>query len=49
MGGEASRELHRGIENSVLRMYPDGYHGLYEEEKDFKFFVLNFLKYKKLM
>lgn len=47
VGGEASRELHRGIENSVLRMYPKGYHGLYEEEKDFNFFVLNFLKYKK--
>lgn len=49
VGGDASRELHRGIENSVLRIYPEGYHGLYEEEKDFNFFVLNFLKYKKLM
>lgn len=46
VGGEASRELHQGIANSVLRMYPNGYHGLYEEEKDFNFFVLNFLKYK---
>ena len=46
VGGEASRELHQGIANSVLRMYPNGYHGLYEEEKDFNFLVLNFLKYK---
>lgn len=46
VGGEASRELHENIEGSVLRMYPKGYHGLYEEEKNFNFFVLNFLKYK---
>ena len=46
VGGEASRELHENIAGSVLRMYPKGYHGLYEEEKDFNFLVLNFLKYK---
>ena len=44
LGADASREIHAGIENSALRIYSDGYHGLYEEEKDFNEYVLKFLK-----
>lgn len=46
VGSEGSIELHSKIENSLLRIYPNGPHGLYEEEDDFQLYVLSFLKYK---
>ena len=44
LGGEASKVLNKGIESSVLHIYPEGHHGLYEEEKGFNSLVLDFLK-----
>ena len=43
LGGEASRELASSIPRSVLRMYPEWGHGLYEEAKDFNDTVLHWL------
>ena len=43
LGCEASVELNQKIAGSKLRIYPEGCHGLYEEEKDFNSFVLGFL------
>jgi len=43
LGSSGSMELCEGIEGSRLHIYPEGRHGLYEEEKDFNSFVLNFL------
>lgn len=43
LGSAGSVELHESIEGSRLHIYPEGRHGLYEEEKDFNSFVLNFL------
>ena len=43
LGGEASRELAAAIPGAALHMYPEGTHGLYEEEKDFNRVVLAFL------
>jgi pimeloyl-ACP methyl ester carboxylesterase len=43
LGCEASVELNQNIPGSTLRIYPEGCHGLYEEEKDFNSFVLGFL------
>lgn len=44
LGAEASRELHAHIRDSLLHIYPNGYHGLYEEERGFNELVLKFLK-----
>ena len=46
VGSEGSIELHSKIDNSLLRIYPNGPHGLYEEEDDFQLYVLSFLKCK---
>ena len=43
LGADASRELNRFISGSKLYLYPNGYHGLYEEEKSFNTKVLEFL------
>lgn len=40
---EASRDLHHGIADSQLSMYPEYGHALYEEAKDFNQRVLTFL------
>lgn len=42
LGGEASKELHDKIPGSKLRIYPNGNHGLYDEEKDFNDIILRF-------
>lgn len=44
LGGDASRKLAAAIPGAVLHMYPEGTHGLYEEEKDFNRVVLSFLR-----
>lgn len=44
LGGDASRELAAAIPGATLRMYEQWGHGLYEEAKDFKQTVLDFLK-----
>lgn len=46
LGGDASRELAASIPGAALHMYPEGTHGLYEEEKDFNQVVLAFLRQK---
>lgn len=43
LGGDASREIAAAIPGAVLKMYPDGGHALYEEEKDYVRVVLEFL------
>lgn len=43
LSGAASREIAAQIPNSTLLMYPQWGHGLYDEAKDFKQQVLNFL------
>ena len=43
LGGEASREIASMIPGSVLRIYPEWGHGLYEEAKDFNDTVLQWL------
>lgn len=42
--GEASRELYEQIPNSILMMYREYSHGLYEEAKDFLMQIINFGK-----
>ena len=44
LGADASRELAGAIPGAILRMYEQWGHGLYEEAKDFKQTVLDFLK-----
>ena len=44
LGGDASREIAAAIPGAILRMYEQWGHGLYEEAKDFKQTVLDFLK-----
>lgn len=44
LGGEATRELAEQIPGSILKIYPDQGHGLYEEEKTFNDLVLGFLR-----
>ena len=44
LGGEPSRKMAAAIPGARLKMYPDGGHGLYDEEKDFKQVVLDFLQ-----
>lgn len=44
LGGEASGEIAAQIPNCQLKMYPQGGHGLYEEERDFNGLVLDFLR-----
>ena len=43
LGGEASRKMAAVIPGAELKMYPDGGHGLYDEEKDFQKCILDFL------
>lgn len=43
LGGDASREIAAAIPGAILKMYPEGCHALYEEEKDFVRVVLEFL------
>lgn len=43
LGGDASRVLAANIPNARLVMYPEGAHGLYDEEKGFRKLVLDFL------
>lgn len=43
LGGEASRELAALIPGSILKLFPEQGHGLYEEEKTFNDLVLSFL------
>ena len=43
LGGEASRRMAEIIPGAKLRMYPNGSHGLYDEEKDFARTILEFL------
>lgn len=43
LGGEASRRMAEIIPGAKLRMYPNGGHGLYDEEKDFARTILEFL------
>lgn len=43
LGGTPSREMTEIIPNAKLKMYPQGGHGLYEEEKDFQSQILKFL------
>lgn len=44
LGADASRELAGAIPGAILRMYEQWGHGLYEEAKDFKQTVLDFMK-----
>jgi len=44
LGGEPSRQLAAAIPKARLKMYPNGGHGLYDEEKDFKQVILDFLQ-----
>ena len=44
LGGEPSRRLAAAIPGAKLKMYPNGGHGLYDEEKDFKQVILDFLQ-----
>ena len=44
LGGEASREIASQIPGSVLRMYNQWGHGLYEEAKDFNDLILKYLR-----
>ena len=44
LGVTGSQQLHEFISGSELFIYPNGYHGLYEEEKDFPKRVLEFLE-----
>lgn len=43
LGGDPSRVIADAIPGAVLKMYPNGGHGLYEEEKDFQKCILDFL------
>lgn len=43
LGGDASRTLAQNIPNARLKMYPEGGHGLYDEEKDLQKQILDFL------
>lgn len=43
LGGTPSREMAEAIPNARLKMYPNGGHGLYDEEKDFQSRILEFL------
>ena len=44
LGAEPSRELATWIPDAYFKMYPDGGHGVYEEEPDFNRTVLDFLR-----
>ena len=44
LGGEASRKIAAAIPGAALKMYPQGGHAVYEEEKTFNRTVLEFLK-----
>ena len=44
LGGEPSRKMAAAIPKAKLKMYPNGAHGLYDEEKDFKQVILDFLQ-----
>ena len=44
LGGDPSRKMAAAIPKAKLKMYPNGGHGLYDEEKDFKQVILNFLQ-----
>lgn len=44
LGGSPSRQLAAAIPKAKLKMYPNGGHGLYDEEKDFKQVILDFLQ-----
>lgn len=44
LGGEPSRVIAANIPGAQLKMYPNGYHGLYDEEKDFQACILDFLE-----
>ena len=43
LGVDGSHKLHRYIEDSILKIYPEQGHALYEDEPDYKKAVLNFL------
>ena len=43
LGGDASWDIAAAIPKAHLKMYPEGTHGLYEEETDFQQTILNFL------